>query len=400
MAGLPAGLPLALEPSVVAPAPSVVAPAPIFGGGTPRRLSGGRWEFILANSDTMETIGKLRAAHSRTLTVDLNKSGSASCWTPTGDELSRQVWPWSTCIKAQHTDSEHNSEVFWSGPVNSRNTLLAAGRCSFTAVGWFERLMHLNLLTEVSFTNTDAGAIAEALLAAARVLDPRLPITLGTVELSRLRTITYAVDQNIGQAIIDLTQLEAGFDWYIHPVTRTFNVVARRGVERENARWFFIGDGLSEHSNLSECEEVVDGSTIVNDIRPRGQFASGLATDGVSQDDYGVFMEAPSLSDVVDTNILIAYANAEIVYRSQPRITYTMTPKPSSDAKVPKLFRDFDLGDTTYLVARRDYVDTKGVGARVFGATLSISDAGVESLASLQAEAYLTAIRPPVLGGG
>lgn len=351
------------------------------------------WEFYLADVASLNPYGKLRGAADRTLSVDLNKSGSASGSLATSNEMSKKIWPWSTALVVQYTTPERESFIFWSGLVNSRKTSLASGRVSFSAVGWFERLMHLNLQDQtLEFANQDAGAIVTVLLAKALELDPRLPITIGTVETTQLRTITYNLDQNIGQAILDLVELEAGFDFYIHPITRQLNIVSRLGDVRPAAKWTFLADRdatgfqLSQHSNLSDVEEDVDGA-VVNDIRPRGSFGSGYAVDVESQAQYGVFMEAPSLSDVVDNDILNAYANAEIVYRAQPRVVYTMTPKPSTHPKALKLFRDFDIGDTTFLTARRDFIDIVDQATRIFGVSLNIGPTGVETLTNVQTTA-------------
>lgn len=347
---------------------------------TPR--PGKLWKFLLYTSSDLELIGEMRNCHGRGLKVDLNKSGSARGWNPTSDQIARQVWPWQTCLVVTY-----GGQWYWSGPINSRNTSLASGQASFTAVDWFDRLMHLNLSARVTYTGQDASSIAAALLELAREQDPTIPITLGTVEATQYRTITYEIDQSIGQAIQDLAALESGYDWYIHPRTRQLNIVARRGVDRPNCKWLFYADHRSQQSNLEDVEEIVDGNTLVNDITPRGKSGSGHAEDPDSIFRYGRFQERPSLSDVVDPNILNAFANAEIVYRSEPRVTYTMRPKPSSKASVPKLFRDFDLGDTTYLTARRDYVVVNNLAQRIFGASLEISDTGLETLSDLQTTA-------------
>lgn len=341
------------------------------------------WEYMLARSSDMSVLGKFKYAHDRTLEIDLNKSGSASCWVPMSERLAQFVIPWKTSLVAQY-----DGEWFWSGPISSRQTDMAAGKVSISAIGWFERLMHFFIsdLT-LTYTAVDASAIIIDLLAKAAAQDAHLPITMGDVELSQLRTITYNLDQNIGQAIQDLAELEAGIDWYIDPVTRELKIYEIRGVDRPRCRWTFLGDGKSRQSNLTNCVEMLDGSTLVNDITPRGKYASGHDEDLVSQTDYGVIQERPSLSDVVDTTILNAYAAGEIVYRATPRITYTLTPKPSSKATVPKLFRDFDIGDVGYLTARRDFIDVQNQAVRMFGASLSISDPGVETITNLQTTA-------------
>lgn len=341
------------------------------------------WEYILARSSDMSVLGKFKNAHDRTLETDINKSGSASCWTPMSERLARLAIPWKTCLIAQY-----DGTWYWSGPIASRQTDMAGNRVAISAIGWFDRLMHFFIEDlSVSYTEVDAGAIITALLAKAAAQDAHLPITMGTVELSQPRTITYNLDQNIGQAIQDLAEIEAGIDWYIDPITRQINVYARRGVDRPKCKWNFIGDGKSQQSNLSNCVELLDGSTLVNDITPRGKYASGHDEDLVSQTDYGVFQERPSLSDVIEPERLNEYAVAEIVYRSQPRLTYILTPKPSSKATVPKLFRDFDIGDIGYLTARREFIDVQNQAVRMFGASLSINDVGVETITNLQTTA-------------
>lgn len=342
------------------------------------------WEFFVGDSATMERVGALRNAHDRSLEVDLNKSGSASGWSPMTDPIVPFVYPWSTCLIVNYNSPERESFTFWSGPFNSRSTDMAGNKVSFTAVGWFERLMHLNLQDVTLAFNDYAGNIVAALLEKARELDPRVPITLGVCELTELRRITYSLDQSIGQAIIDLSNLEDGFDWYVDPVDRTLNIVARRGLVLPSCRWTFIADGRGENSNLANCVESVDGSTLANDVRARGAGSSGLEDDAASQATYGVFMESVSLSDVVDVTILEAYAGAEVAYRAQPRTTYTLTPKPSTNTRVPRLFRDFDVGDTTFLTARREFIVVNNLPTRVFGVSLGISDVGTETITNLQ----------------
>lgn len=343
------------------------------------------WEFLVADSRTMEEIGTLRNAHDRQLEVDLNKSGSASGWSPMTDPIVPYVYPWSTCLIVNYNSADRASFTYWSGPFNNRNTDMEGNKVTFSAVGWFERLMHLSLkdLT-LPFLNEDAGVIVTALLAKAKALDPSLPITMGVCEITQLRTITYALDQNIGQAIIDLSNLESGYDWYVDPVDRTLNIVARRGLVLPSCRWTYIADGRGENSNLSNCVENVDGSTLANDVIARGQYGTGEQVDAASQAEYGVFMQVDSLSDVTDTTILEAYAGAEVVYLSQPRTTYTLSPKPSSNLRVPRLFRDFDVGDTTFLTARRYFIRIENLATRIFGVTLAISDVGTETITNLQ----------------
>lgn len=337
------------------------------------------WQYILARADSLETIGPLRDADNRTVSEDLNKSGSSSCSINMKNKLAGLAYPLSTALVVQLDD-----EVKWSGYITTRSSNASGGRVTISAVGWFERLMFLEIQQKVTFTSTDAGNIVSALVGLARAQDPRLPITMGSVEGTQVRTITYEVGQSIGQAILDLSGLEAGFDFKVDPLTRVLNIYRRIGIYRSDCKWIYLGDGHSRFSNLADVDELVDGTIVRNDIRTQGRYARIQATDASSQYEYGVFQSTPNLSDVTDSNILAAYSNAEIVYLRQPRVTYTLTPKSSAQKKVPKLYRDFNVGDTTLLTARKNFISVTDQEQRIFGATLSISKLGVEMLSNLQ----------------
>lgn len=331
------------------------------------------WRYYLARSSTLEIFGELKRSHDRKLDVDLNKSGSAGCWIPLSSQLARTVWPWSTALVIAHDD-----DVFWSGPNINRTTSLKSGRISISAVGWFERLNHLLNQDDKQYPSQDIGAIISDQIDLARIQDPDLPITMGTVETSVSVTYTARKDSSFGSVILSLVDVESGVDWEIDPVTRELNIFARRGVDRPEIKWTYLPN--SNNSNLDDIVETIDGSELVNDHKSRGTSGTGEATDLPSQLTYGVFQEVASLSDVVNSDILIAYSNAEIVYRSQPRTTYQLIPKPNTKATVPKFMRDFDIGDTTYLTARRDDFEIVDQAIRIFGVGLDISDLGTETL--------------------
>jgi hypothetical protein len=281
----------------------------------------------------MKIIGELKQASARSLSVDINKSGSASFNFPMDHRYAKYINALRTCLIAQRGD-----EWFWSGPIHQVTRDFAAGKISATAVGWFDRLNSRFLPDQRQYADQDAGGITSDLLSIANGIGDTF-IKLGTVEPSQLRTTTYARDANIGQEIQSLVELESGYDWYIDPVSRELNIVARRGQDRPQCKWILIGDGKSNMSNLK---------------------------------------------NVVETEILNAYANAEIVYRKDPRRTYTITPKSSAAANVPIMGETFDLGDTTYLTARRGGVKIDDQAVRAFGVDLQIDERGLETITRLQ----------------
>lgn len=347
------------------------------------------WRYWLASSKDMSIIGELREAKSRTLNVDNNKSGSAGFTINMDRKISEDIEPWKTCLITQR-GYQTEAEWFWSGPVSSATKDFGAGTITVDAIGWFELLLHRLILDRVTYTDQDAASIVSALLDLANSQYPTY-ITLGTLQVSQQRTRTYEVDTNIGQEIQALAEIEAGYDWYVDPVTRKLNIYARRGADRTGCKWLFIADQSStgKKSNKGNCTNVVeghDGMTMVNDFRARGKFSTGSQASPWSQDHYGVLLqESQSLSDVSDQNILQAFAGAEILYRENPRITYTISPKPHTVSGVPVLFEDYDIGDTTYLTARRGNHRIDNQAIRIFGAGLSIDDSsGVENINSLR----------------
>jgi hypothetical protein len=332
----------------------------------------------LAHVLDMKIIGELKQASARSLSVDINKSGSASFNFPMDHRYAKYINALRTCLIAQRGD-----EWFWSGPIHQVTRDFAAGKISATAVGWFDRLNSRFLPDQRQYADQDAGGITSDLLSIANGIGDTF-IKLGTVEPSQLRTTTYARDANIGQEIQSLVELESGYDWYIDPVSRELNIVARRGQDRPQCKWILIGDGKSNMSNLKNVVETEDGSTVVNDITVRGKFNSAHADDVLSKSEMGTIQQVTTLSDVVDNDILNAYANAEIVYRKDPRRTYTITPKSSAAANVPIMGETFDLGDTTYLTARRGGVRIDDQAVRAFGVDLQIDERGLETITRLQ----------------
>lgn len=336
------------------------------------------WKYYLATADDMSIIAELRNAKQRRLRIDNNLAGSASCTIRMSEKYARLASPWETCLLTVRDD-----EPRWSGPLQDVSGDYDTGIVTLSAVGWMETLMPILVQDEVKYTNVDAGQIAANLLALAAAQYVQR-VSIGDVTETQLRTRTYAMDVSIGAEIVNLSQLESGYDWYVDPLSRELNIVARRGQDRPDAKWYFIAD-RPEASNITRLNERFDGSTVTNDVKARGKFSTARATSSESMARFGLRQEAAQLSDVVDNNVLNAYANAEIVYRAFPRAIYTITPGTTRpEMGKPEPFVDFDIGDTTYLTARRDEFIVDEQAIRIFGMDLSIGDDGSETVNTLK----------------
>jgi hypothetical protein len=100
------------------------------------------------------------------------------------------------------------------------------------------------------FLATDAGQIAKALLD----LSTGTGLVTGTIEATKNRDRTY-VYANIGQAIIDLTNVLDGFDFDVAPTNGgstlgIFNVYAKQGVDRPAAKFEYGEKTLGNCSSM------------------------------------------------------------------------------------------------------------------------------------------------------
>lgn len=137
------------------------------------------------------------------------------------------------------------------------------------AVGWLDlfdkRFTSAN--KEIS-TPTDAGAIGWTLINDSQNLtNGDFGITQGTIQTTtdRIRTYEY---KNVKQALIDLTEVEGGFDMEFTPA-KVFNVYTSIGVRREKMAFKYPG-------NIKGIRVPRTGVQMINDLVVRGQ-GYGLA---------------------------------------------------------------------------------------------------------------------------
>lgn len=324
------------------------------------------WKFILANSADLSSIGELHTARDKALKVALNKPGGLSFSMALTDQLAYDVAVLKTCVIAYQ-----NNEARWSGPIVTTTEDCAANKLDVNAVGWLSRLAKRITLKEYNFPSTDSGLIATTLLndmnnfSESRIMPE--PFDSGkNVSYAPLVKFT-----NIATHITNMADEEDGFDFDIS-WDRTFKFYLKRGVDKSDIK-FGYNKGPS---NLSNLVVQTDGDQMVNDlyVTPSNAVAPGYAQDTASVVELGMSQENISLTDPKDT-VPTAFAVAELVVRSQPRIGYTLSPmKPNAARYVPVPFKDYDVGDTIYLQANkgRTYIQQQKI--RVFGFDISIDN--------------------------
>jgi len=332
--------------------------------------------FELARSSDLSKMGKLGQARAKTLSVSHDRAGSFEFDFPLAHDFSSSILEIETCVLVKKAE-----RIVWSGPVwtvvESTPDSMHVG-----CVGWLQtlekRVTKPAWGTPLSYTAQDAGVIALDLLTKSNAdtsyVDYVLP---GTSETSQSRTKVYQPYSSVLNEIIALSDLESGYDFLVDPATRRLNIYARLGTTQPEAYFEYGG-------NATSVSRTCDSARLSNRIIAYSSIGAVQVDDVDSQSRYGVFEEAISLSDVRDTSILLAYANAELAVRSTPLRFHSFSPR--QGPSVPRLFEDFDVGDTCYVTARRGRLQVLKQAVRIFGATVTWPDEGSdqEQITSIQ----------------
>jgi hypothetical protein len=400
------------------------------------------WDWWLINSSDMSEITQLNV-HNRHLEPRLNNQGKVTGWVHLLDPDAPKIVPHQTGLRLDRDGQTVYSGAIWqandSSSASGTGQQSGSDKVDIVSYGWFNglggsgsngRLVHtgaefqamlaapngvawqtanggaytsLGIDTAIQlaysasqFPQTSDAAIIFDLLNRANIDSPTL-ITPGNVYGTPYqRNLTLQRFQNVGQEILQLVNVENGVDFFVDPLTRKMHLYGQgasgsslisngRGIDRGQQTIF------SYPGNCTAFSRTADGTQTQNRLEVIGQYGVGRADDIGSQSVNGLLEVNTSLSEVVDPNILIAYAQAEVTIKSRPWTVITFTPRPvvSADDKtpgVPRPFQDYDLGDIVYVQARRGrlqvgYPNPQPV--RVFGWSMDIDDDGIERVSNV-----------------
>lgn len=352
-----------------------------------------RWGFLLGRSADLSTLAPIAASTVRSMKLFLNNSGSFSATVPIDSDVAMKASELSTCIVATvriYDDDgvELSRRVPWSGPVFNIVDECPGDTTQISALGWLEELEHRFLDKQAAYPAWIGGDIGLDLLATANAkvdstarLQPT-HLTPGSRTDTQVRTRTYQVGQGIGAAIRELSEVENGYDFSVHPETRQLSFRApTEFVDRVGVR---LGYRI-EPFNVSSVTRASDASKTRNKISVQGSTGIAVQDSPTAIDSVGVLMEDfISISDAPNLDILNAYAGSELAFSSLPEKIVTLVPNSPipSGKSVPQIFRDFELGDRVYLSVDRGRFQLRNQPCRVFGVTLSFDNEGNQSVDS------------------
>ena len=402
------------------------------------------WKYRLVKTSNMKLISDLTTGfHDKNNQFMLNQGGTVEGWMHLEDDRTDYVEEHKTALLLYR-----NNRAIWSGEVsdcednadNEQNSTL-----KITSLGWFERLnrrvvhtgyewkemaikasgrtiarlpaedhekelenietqynevlaekFYVPVATESAqqlfYANTPMALIANDLLIRANIDYPTL-ITVGEVAPTNSINLTINQFQNVGKQITILTAIESGFDFEIDPLTRKFNTyrneitagIAGKGINRgQKVRFTFPG-------NCVKVNRKSQGTKTQNRTEAVGEYSIGKSESVQSIQENGLFEVVDSLPEVVNLNILNAYAAIETFTLEKPFKVITFAPRAVNNSEsysVPRPYEDYEIGDIVYCKIEkgpRFIIGVEGLQAvRIFGFTINISEVGTEHIENLQ----------------
>lgn len=346
------------------------------------------WQFFLAEADTLIKIADItKLCRGKQLQLALNRPGTFNWNMPLDTDWVAYLNPAEYAIIC----TKNKTDV-WSGPIWTKSEDFAGQKITLSAVGWFQLLMK-RYITDQDHTyqpDVNQGQLAFNLLALANSHEvegvPRpTGITAGTNTSEQIYTSKkFSRWQNIGEEIINLTQVESGFDFVIDPVTKVMNIKNWDEFVDNTSTIFGFNFGPNNVINVTRETNADD---LKNQYYIAGQYgvaeAHDVSTTSINQ--YGLHQGVEQINEIPDTQLLGAIANAELAINEYPRITINFDPKgEGTQENIPRLFEDYNVGDKIYLTAKQHGAEIINQAIRVFGVTLDIDENGNEKVTSLQ----------------
>ncbi len=359
------------------------------------------WDCILAHSPDptdptgeLDRIGVIGTASNKTLDIVRNRAGSFSFTIDVKDDVAYDILDKVDLGDVRGTVRKcvivrRDKKPIWSGPIWTIQGNLSEGgsKMNIGCVGWLEYVYQRMLYADVSYNNMERDNIAHALMALVSLQDPDHPLpifpgdTFGNMGI--ISSHTFLKGEMLGACLQKLSDVESGFDMDVDPISRNLNLYAWDTYKTRTNVKLGYNWGPSNINALGWSEN--GGATRNSIIAVSGTGVPVAGADISSQDEYGLFEETINLPEGT-AGILIPYVNAEIVIKSRPMVTYTLTPRPASeeDEDSPRLFEDYFIGDKIFFTAKEGAFVVQNQAIRVFGANVGITDEGIETVNSIQ----------------
>lgn len=332
-----------------------------------------KWRIFLADADTLSIEGEISKAKDIQLQLALNKPGNLSFSISAIHEMAENLEAITKCLILKRDNKTIFSGPIWTIQENWQTITV-------TSIGWFELLNHRIFYEDKPMASVTLDLAYEMINYTNSIWNTGLEPIIPDYDFDYWRppylTPTYKKFQNIGQEIQALSDMENGFDWYMDYDTKQLYITPRKSRVIQDV---ILGHKWGPH-NISNVERTIDGSLLATEVLAIGKSGSAIAYNSSKKDEYGLFTEQVTASELIDINMLQAYAQSELVFKENPRTTYTITPFANTS---PSFLTDYDIGDIIYFAARAGRLNIPKQAIRVFGGTINIDINGNEKLTTL-----------------
>jgi hypothetical protein len=307
----------------------------------------------------------------------LNASGSVSFYLPLHDPKALK----STLIAGQREVQVYrDNKRVWGGYLWTLSSAAGSEGEPLVRVGgegYFSKLNKRYIDTTQTFTAQDQFNIAWGLINTAQAkTNGNFGITRGTEANSgvlRDRTYNDYERKNLGEAIIDMTNLDNGFD-----IDLDANKVFHMYYPQKGSTIPVVTFDLNK--NIRGLSWDVDATDIANEVTSlgSGQGASqllGIDTDTTSQGQYQLMETTTSYIDVSIQATLDDHAQADVDLMKDAHDNPQMSVLLTSDVA----FDSFTVGDTVRVVVETGFISINK-SYRIATKTVAVADTGLEAI--------------------
>lgn len=327
-------------------------------------------------------IGEFDTYRNLTLVKRLNNYGVCSFEIPVDDDKATTLVALRRFTTWVYRVDDDGEVLVWSGEQALRRGKLGTDNNNWVEIisyDWTEQLNSRFTAAEVTYTATDAGEIAWQLIDTTQTqTNGDLGITEGDIEATMDRDRTY-FNQNIMEAIINLSGVLSGFDFEISN-DRAFNVYVSKGIDRTDSVIFEYGFNIKTVDIIEDFTAPVNRGIVLGQVVDADNLIREERNDTVLQDLYGIREYVQSEMDVSETETLEEKGDALIRKYGTALLKLDMELLPQGSGRSgTSSIDDFSLGDTIRIIINSGFYDLDKE-YRIFEWELKFDDDNVEKL--------------------
>lgn len=337
------------EPPPPIPEPE---PEPTYPDLTPAPVAPSKivYRLIVKDADG-NNLGEFEKYKNLKFTKRLNNYGECSFSVPVNDPKIASL----IALRIYSVHIYRDDVLLWAGEQAVRQGNLddkGGNWATITCYDWFEQWFSRYTAEEVTFTGIDAGQIAWDMIDTAQgEANGDFGIIEGTIEATQDRDRTY-YNQNIGEAIVNLSNVINGFDFEIN-TSKVFNVASVIGVDRSDELILEYGRNIRSIRITEDFSKPVNRGIVIGDS---GTFAEPLRVerDNVpSQVLYKIREDLSNEMSVSETATLEEKGDAMLRKYQEPLIKISMEIVRGATPTIA----DFAIGDIIKLVIKTGIYD-------------------------------------------